>query len=320
MIRTMNKKLIILYGPTAVGKTDIALHLAEGIAGEIINADVGQLYTPCSIGTAKPLWKTLSVAHHLFDIIDNPEDITVVTYRKYLISCLQEIWQRKKIPILVGGSGFYILSILFPPQETGAKSYVAPAEDFDDSSLWDKLNNLDPTRAHQINKADMYRLRRALALWHSTGIKPSDHAPHYNPPAPTLFITLDRDTTDLHARINSRVDDMVVQGWIDETKKLKGTAWETFLMRKKLLGYDDIMRYLNDDPTIPSLCRLKEIIAQKTRSYAKRQRTFGRMMHRKIAAANQIASFCTLPIPLYVDASFDRNSLLNMVQSKLPLM
>ena len=107
--------MLIIFGPTAVGKTDFALKVAERVPAEIVNMDVGQLYTPLSIGTAKPNWRSETVPHHLFDYVDKPRNITVVEYRKILLEVLEDIWQRGKLPIIVGGSGFYLKSIFFPP-------------------------------------------------------------------------------------------------------------------------------------------------------------------------------------------------------------
>src|SRR5439155_3099719 len=116
MNRAYNPYMIILFGPTAVGKTELALALASEISAEIVNMDVGQLYTPLSIGTAKPPWKTSSVLHHLFDVINEPKNCTVAEYRDLLIGTLHTIWARGNVPLLVGGSAFYLRSVLFPVQ------------------------------------------------------------------------------------------------------------------------------------------------------------------------------------------------------------
>ena len=114
----MPKKIIILYGPTGVGKSDCALALGEKFPLELINADVGQFYTSFSIGTAKPDWKNQKMAHHLFDILNEPIDFSVAEYRKKILETCQNIWQKSKTPIIVGGSGFYLKSIFFPCKAT----------------------------------------------------------------------------------------------------------------------------------------------------------------------------------------------------------
>lgn len=111
----LNRTMIIISGPTAAGKSDFALELAEKIPSEIINMDMGQMYAALSIGTAKPDWQSSSIVHHLFDSIDSPRNYTVVEYRKNVLEILEGIWAKKKLPIVVGGSGFYLKSLFFPP-------------------------------------------------------------------------------------------------------------------------------------------------------------------------------------------------------------
>ncbi len=112
----MEKFILIIFGPTGVGKTACADHIAKSQPIEIINMDMGQLYTPLTIGTAKPDWQSSPVTHHMFDIINDPVNFTVAEYRSKVAALVQEIWQRNKLPVLVGGSGFYVRSLLFPPQ------------------------------------------------------------------------------------------------------------------------------------------------------------------------------------------------------------
>ena len=107
--------MLIIYGPTGVGKSDLACTIAEKVPAEIVNADMGQLYTPLSIGTAKPNWQQEPSRHHLFDVMNEPRNCTVIEYRQMLKMVLQDIWSRGKLPIVVGGSGFYVQSIFYPP-------------------------------------------------------------------------------------------------------------------------------------------------------------------------------------------------------------
>jgi tRNA dimethylallyltransferase len=109
--------VLIITGPTAVGKTDFALEIARYLPAEIVNADMGQLYTPLAIGTAKPDWKTFTIKHHLFDLIDGPENFTVMRYYQQATATILDIARRGKIAIVVGGSGFYVKSLLFPPRQ-----------------------------------------------------------------------------------------------------------------------------------------------------------------------------------------------------------
>ena len=109
----MQRFFIVIYGPTGVGKSELSEKLAQTISGEIVNADVGQFYVPLSIGTAKPDWKNSPIKSHLFDIIDQPKNLTSFEYREKFINIAEQIWKNKKIPVVVGGSTFYLLSLFF---------------------------------------------------------------------------------------------------------------------------------------------------------------------------------------------------------------
>lgn len=272
-----NNCMLIIAGPTGVGKTDLALKFAEYMSSEIVNIDVGQFYTPISIGTAKPDWKNQTVPHHLFDIINEPKSISVHEYRKIVLDKLNEIWSRGNLPILVGGSGFYINSLLFP-----TSSEVEPADeesnDTPESELWNILYSVDPERAKKINKQDIYRIKRALAIWKKSGEKPSQYVPDYQPPSNFVLLILTRDREELYKRIDERVIQMLKEGWLEEVQYLK-SEWRDFLRQKKLIGYDDILKYFNDDFDYQTLICATQ---KKVRNYAKRQVTFFKMLTRKI--------------------------------------
>ncbi len=277
--------VLIIFGPTGVGKTDLSLEIARHIDAEIINGDTGQFYTSLSVGTAKPDWKHESVPHHLFDIIDEPKNITVVEYRKLLVDQVKDTWNRKKLPIIVGGSGFYLKSIFFPPRVC-----VTPGE-FEtptpDEQLWQALHAIDPQRAEQLSPQDYYRLRRALAIWHETGKRPSECQPLFDPPFRFHIIYLTREREDLYQRINERTQSMVQAGWLDEVRALAGTEWEPFLYEKKIIGYDVLLNFLKSDQPELWLDRAIEIIQQRTRQYAKRQETFWKSFERQLNSAAQ---------------------------------
>lgn len=274
---------LIIFGPTGVGKTDLSLEIARHYDSEIINGDMGQFYTPLSIGTAKPDWKNDPVPHHLFDIVDEPRNITVYDYRRMLIEKVNEIWGRGKLPIIVGGSGFYLKSLFFPPSGTATPSDFLPQ--VSDDELWGRLNDIDPERSAHIAPRDYYRLRRALAIWHTTGKSPSSCQPEFDLPFRFLLLYVSRDKDDLYQRINERTHVMVRDGWLDEVRQLKGTPWEAFLYEKKLIGYDVLFDYLCHEPSELALDRAVELIQQRTRQYAKRQNTFWKGLERQLNAA-----------------------------------
>jgi tRNA dimethylallyltransferase len=270
--------ILIIFGPTGVGKTDCADLIAEQVPSEIINMDMGQLYTPLTIGTAKPDWRSASIPHHMFDIIDTPRNYSVQEYRDAVIPLIKEIWQRNKLPILVGGSGFYLRSLFFPPRVEDISEYI-PDDEKSSEKLWHELYTIDSDRAQQIDRNDAYRIKRALAIWYATGAKPSEYAPRYEPIASCQIICLNRDRQELYARINERVRSMMSEGWLDEVRALMGTVWEFFILNKKIIGYDDLIRYMHaSEQTKEDLKRTISIIQKRTRNYAKRQMTYWRML------------------------------------------
>lgn len=270
---------LVITGPTGVGKTEIVLQLAERIPCEIINADSGQCYEPLTIGTAKPDWRHEKVPHHLFDIIDKPANISVAEFRKLLLDTIAAVISRGKLPIVVGGSVFYVNTLFFPLHET-----VGPVteEEGDPEVLWERLHEIDPERAKKIHKNDRYRIQRALAIWQKTGKAPSLFAPEYQPPASFLCVVLTRDRDELYERIDERVLTMIDQGWLEEVEKLKSTPWEAFLKKKKIIGYDDILNYLDTAQSANEKAHLIATIQKKTRNYAKRQLIFLKKFEKKI--------------------------------------
>ena len=286
----MKKYVILISGATASGKTDFAIKIAKKLSGEIINGDIGSFYTPLTIGTAKPDWKSSDIPHHLFDILDKPLNFTVVQFRQSLSGLINEIWQRGNVPIIVGGSAFYIKSFFFKQHEIeGAQELIQQMEEeldqglIDCNALWDKLLKIDPLRASQIHCNDAYRIIRAIAIFQVTGQKPSSFDQLFEPLAPFYFITCSRDRKELYQRINKRVQEMMEQGWIEEVEELRGTDWESFLISKKLIGYDDLLNF-GIISNLQSIDSVVQIIAQKTRNYAKRQIIFLNKLQSEIAA------------------------------------
>jgi tRNA dimethylallyltransferase len=273
----MQPYCVIVAGPTGVGKSEFAEKLAREIDGEIINGDLGQFYTPLTIGTAKPAWRRSDVAHHLFDILDSPVRFSVMAFRQRVIALCDALWQRNKIPIIVGGSVYYIAALFFPP---AAHATTIQKRIYDSElDIWKQLFAIDPVRAQEIDPHDRYRIERALDIWYSTGIKPSLYKPVYDPIAPYLFIWVNRDRDDLYHRINERVTTMMDQGWVAEVQGLLGSTWEPFLQQKKIIGYPEVVAYCH---SLLSQDQMLEIIKKKSRNYAKRQITFWRMFRKKL--------------------------------------
>lgn len=289
-----NRQVLIITGPTASGKTSLSLKIAEYINGQIINADVGQLYKPLCIGTAKPNWKNEPAPHHLFDVLDTPTDLSVRSYRERVLGLMEKIWQEGGAPIIVGGSQFYIKSLYFPLHKQPQTAWSYESKDdprlYDPSDTWDKLNEIDPARATNIHPHDQYRISRALDLWRATGKVPSSFEPVFNPEFNSLIVYIDRDKKQLDKDIALRTQIMFDQGWIEETQKIMGTPWELFLAQKKLIGYPEIISWLAQGRPC-SEKELQEAIVIKTRQYAKRQRTFWQSLSRLLTKQEKSAPF-----------------------------
>ena len=278
------KKVIFIYGPTASGKTGFAETIADVVSGEIVNMDSAQLYTPLTIGTAKPDWKASPHAQHLFDCIHEPEHITVHAYRQMALATMEVIWSRNKVPIFVGGSGLYLKSMLFPARDSSAKTDTRLIFE-DQLDLWKKLDQVDPERAKVIHPHDVYRIKRALEIWHATGKKPSVYKPIYNPPAPFLLVYVTRNRKDLYKRIDERVLTMMKEGWLQEVSSLLATPWECFVQEKGFIGYSELLGYIKQ---VYDLEYAIKLIQQRTRNYAKRQETFWRMLKKEVLEAQHI--------------------------------
>ncbi len=278
-------KIIVIVGSTGVGKTDFALELAQCAPIEIINADLGQFYEPFSIGTAKPDWKNSTVPHHLFDIVTTPSLITAYNFRLLVKKIADEIIARGNVPVLVGGSTFYVESLFFELPHVSLINNVVSKESYnakDTNDLWQELNAIDALRAQHIHHNDRYRIIRALQQWHQTGMRPSDLKPVFNPLYPFEYIYLKRERDDLYDRINQRVSSMLQAGWLDEIRDMiLNTPWEQFVMEKKFIGYPDLINYCKNND-VSSLQTVSALIAQKTRNYAKRQETYWRRLEKKI--------------------------------------
>lgn len=278
------QKIIIISGPTGVGKTETVETIAKNIPCEIINVDIGSFYTPLTIGTAKPDLSSVCVPHHLFNILDVPKRYTVVEFRNRAQQLIEEINARGNIPVFVGGSAFYIQALLYALPEI---PLIVNQHELEETlskkssiELWDELQSCDPVRAAQIHENDHYRLVRALSVFYGTGKKPSGYSAEFKPLGIFYFIQLDRDRDQIYARINKRTKIMLASGWIEEVKALQHSPWEIFLLDKKIIGYGAILKYLQGYGA--SLSSLESDIAQDTRHYAKRQITYLKKLTKEI--------------------------------------
>lgn len=285
----MNKIIphtLVIVGPTASGKTSLSEALARELDGEIINADVGQLYAPLTIGTAKPVWQDYQFKAHLFDSVDQPVDINIMEYRRKATAALNTAVANNHTPIIVGGSLFYLKSLFFPAHELPAKApdqeVAQHHNEINDDQLWAHLYTIDPERALALHRNDIYRIKRALTIWETTGVKPSAYKPEFNPVIKPFFICLDPAVDMINQRIDLRTQIMLTQGWVDEVRTLLDTPWEKFLLRKQLIGYGEIFEWIRNGEQNSQFLDLVKTIQIQTRQYAKRQRTFWRSFVRQL--------------------------------------
>jgi len=280
----MNNKdnnLFILLGPTGVGKTDISIKLAQKIPDiEIISADSMQIYKYMDIGTAKPDKGILNtIKHHMIDIVDPAEDFDVIQYSKLTNNIILDLFKKSKIPILVGGSGLYISSIIHPLFAGPAKNseyretLEEEAKTHGKKYLYEKLSKIDLDSASKIKPNDLRRIIRALEVYQSTGKtisylqrKSSNNDVKIN----YQIIGFKRNRENLYQRINLRID-KIKDGFIEEVKMLREMGYNENLNSMQGLGYKQINKYLNGIYTKEETINLIKI---ETRHYAKRQMTW----------------------------------------------
>lgn len=290
--------VIIVAGPTASGKSDFAEALSRQHNGEIVNADSVQMFTRLAVGTAKPDWKASDIPHHLFDICEIPRDFDVAAYRDKVMTVVKDIVSRGKRPILVGGSLFYIKSLFYPPRVMASEptQRTEPYPDLTDEQAWQKLHDIDATRAAQIHMNDRYRVDRALLLWQKLGVKPSELRPVFEPLFTATLFYLAPPLETLYERINLRTHIMINDhGWVDEARDaFHDEVWRSFILEKKFIGYPELFAWIARGEKKSELPETIAKIQQETRRYAKRQRTFWRSFCEQLKAETAIDDYCNV--------------------------
>ncbi len=282
----MKKPLIILTGPTAVGKTALSIALAKAVNGAVISADSMQVYKYMDIGSAKITREEMQgVPHYLIDEFMPQEEFNIVLFQKYAKSYMEEIYEKGQIPILTGGTGFYIQSVVYDidfSREEADKSYRKELEDLSREKgalcLYEMLKEKDPKAAEEIHPNNIKRVIRALEYYHENGgEKISEHNKkerEKSSPYNFAYFVLNDEREKLYQAIETRVDDMISQGLIGEVEKLKKMGCKKGMVSMQGLGYKEILSYLNGEI---SLEEAVYIIKRDTRHFAKRQLTwFGR--------------------------------------------
>lgn len=280
----MKKPLIILTGPTAVGKTELSISFAQAIDGSIISADSMQIYRHMDIGSAKikPEEKQ-GVPHYLIDALEPWEEFHVVRFQEMAKEAMEEIYAQGRIPIITGGTGFYIQALLYGIDFTENEQDIsyrteleALAKEMGAEYLHERLRQVDAVSAQNIHANNVKRVIRALEFYHLTGEKISEHNEierQKESPYQFCYFVLNDDREKLYERINLRVDLMMKEGLVEEVRALKEMGCSRDMVSMQGLGYKEILDYL--DGTI-SLDEAVYRIKRDTRHFAKRQLTWFR--------------------------------------------
>ena len=281
------RPLIILTGPTAVGKTQLSIALAKAVGGEIISADSMQVYRGMDIGSAKISQKEMEgIPHYLIDVLDPREEFNVVRFQSMAMEAMERIYAGGHIPVVVGGTGFYIQALLYgidftQPEEEGEegvyrKSLEALAEEKGNQYLYDLLKEQDPEYAAENHPNNRKRMIRALEYIYLTGRKFSSYNQEQRgreSPYRFAYFVLTMDRVRLYERINLRVDQMLARGLLEEVERLKAMGCKKGMTSMQGLGYKEMLDYLEGNLTFE---QASELLKRDTRRFAKRQLTWFR--------------------------------------------
>ncbi len=274
----MTPQILIICGPTGSGKSGLALKLAKILDTEIISADSLAIYKDLDIGTAKPTKEELAqVTHRLIDVVSPFDSFSVSDYEKLALPHIDRLLLNGKIPIICGGTGFYINSVLYKMSYGNTTENLEIREKFEELSktkgvdyVWEELNKVDPESAKKLHKNDLVRVIRALEIFYTTGKKKSEQNDKEIPRYKYTAVMIDMDREVLYDRINRRVDIMIENGLISEVKSLinKGITKENQCMQG--IGYKEVY----DAIVSNDFNGLEDLLKLNSRHYAKRQITF----------------------------------------------
>lgn len=287
MINNMKKeKLIVITGPTSVGKTELSINLAKAINGEIISADSMQVYKRMDIGTAKIKKEEMDgVPHHLIDILEPEENFNIFMFKELADKAISDITKRGHVPIIVGGTGFYIQSVLknveFESEDNNSSNeIVKELEEIEKTKgalyLHNMLDDVDSEAAKQIHPNNVKRVIRALVFYKQTGNKISEHNESQakkESPYDYMYFVINQDREILYKRIEDRIDIMIKDGLVEEVKKLMDIGLTKKNVSMQGLGYKEILDYLDGNIALEDAI---EVLKRDTRHFAKRQLTWFR--------------------------------------------
>ena len=281
----MPPKIMVVVGPTASGKTKMAVELALRHNGEVVSADSMQIYRTLDIGTAKPTQEEMQgVPHHMLDVAEPDEDFSVARYVEMASACVDDILARGKLPILAGGTGLYIDSLL-SGRKFAAFSTESPlrgelqerAKLQGSETLWQELKGIDPEAAQRLHPNDEKRIIRALEVWYQTGMTITEHnrltqaiPPRYE--AMTLGLAFEQ-REDMWNRIDCRVDEMMAQGLVEEVRSVLERGIPASCTAMQAIGYKEMVQAVQNNGNVLAAA---EEVKLRSRQYAKRQLTWFR--------------------------------------------
>ena len=273
---TQEHPLVAIIGPTAVGKTEISICLAERLGGEIVSADSRLLYRDMDIGTDKPSKEDRSrVPHHLIDVTDPDQPWSLAIYRREAIDAIDAIHKRGRLPMLVGGTGQYVTALLegwIPPPKSGDPSLRQRLENYAEqhgsTALHKQLEEVDPTSASMIDHRNIRRVVRALEIYHITGFPPSQQRSNQPPPYQDLRVGLTLPRPELYTRIDTRIDAMLDAGLIAEVEELLERGYAQDLPAMSTIGYRQITDHLRGSISLDEAINQ---MRKATRQFVRRQ-------------------------------------------------
>ena len=280
----MKEKLLVIVGPTAVGKTALSIELAQMLKGEVISGDSMQVYRGMDIGTAKitPV-EMQGIPHHLIDIHNPDHPFSVAEFQVRATELIKEINLRNHLPMIVGGTGLYIQSVLYQYEfsEVGQDEMLRKQlEDFVElhgrEQLHDRLLKIDPITGQRLHPNDVKRVIRALEIYELTGATMAEYQKRSKKsPYELCLLGLTMDRERLYERVNARVDSMIEQGLVKEVERLLTQGYSKDLISMQAIGYKELVEYLEGSG---SLSEAIEAIKKNSRNFAKRQLTWFRSM------------------------------------------
>lgn len=265
------KKVIVITGPTAVGKTKLSIEIAKRLQTDIINGDAYQIYQKMNIGTAKPTDdEKQGVTHHYMDFLDSSKTYSIAEFQKGVRKCIDDLTSKNKVPLIVGGSGLYIDSVIKNYQflEEKRSNEQSKYDSLTNEELHQVLANLDPDKASEIHPNNRKRVLRAIELI-SSNVDNTSRSKKNELVYDALIIFLNDDRESLYDRINKRVDKMLADGLIEEVKNIGINNYS--MTSKVAIGYKEVIQYLNNEIDYNEMV---ELIKKNSRHYAKRQFTW----------------------------------------------